>query len=82
MTKQDLIARYNRLIEEGAVPLHAEHPVRLDDVECAVDMFGDATPEIDCALDRYVDVWPTGHRTTPEEVDEHFMYLGDDYVLD
>lgn len=81
MTKQDLIARYNRLIEEGTTPLHADHPVRLDDVECAVDMFGDATPGIDLELDRFVEAWPTGHRTAPEESDEHFM-LGEDYVLD
>jgi len=85
MTKQDLIARMQRLVDNGTVAPHAVDNVRLDDIadaECLVDMFGEDTPEIDCALDRFVDVWPTGHRTTSERVDCHFMDLGDDYILD
>jgi len=87
MTKQDLLARMQRLIDEGALVVHGHEMegIRLDELDefhAAVDMFGDATPAIDLELDRFVDCWPTGDRRIPEADDEHFMQDGNDYVLD
>lgn len=65
MTKQDLMARIARLVDEGAVmPIGPEaESVRLDEIsEAAVDVFGGATAGIDLDLDRFVDAWPTGDR--------------------
>jgi hypothetical protein len=85
MTKQDLIARMQRLIEEGSVPVHAVDNVRLDemaDAECIVDMFGEATAGIDLELERFFDAQPTGHRRWDSSDDraEHFIDSG--YILD
>jgi hypothetical protein len=86
MTKLDLLARIDRLVEQGAVSVQAlPEGVRLDDLDdfaCAADLFGEATPAIDIELERYVDVQPTGHRRwdSSEDCGEHFIDSG--YILD
>lgn len=83
MTKSMMQERIQWLIDEGAVLPSPEDDPRLeelDEIQCAVDMFGDATPRIDTELDRYVDCWPTGHRTAPVREDEHF--IDTDFILD
>ena len=48
-------------IEQGAM-LAIDSPVRLDEIEVAEDLFGEATAEIDIALDDIATAKPTGER--------------------
>lgn len=85
MTKLDLLARIDRLVEQGAVSVQALDGVRLDEMDdflMAADLFGEATSEIDVAIERCCDARPTGHRTwsSSEDLDEHFIDA--DYILD
>jgi len=82
-TRLDKAERWLNKAREGRV-LAIDCPVRLDDCECAEDLFGDTTDVLDLIVDRICTAQPTGHRTWSSAGDdaEHFISQDNDYILD
>ena len=65
-TKTQMLERVQRLVDRGVVLVSELDGVRLeelDEFECAEDLFGDVTDELDLVVDRCCSAQPTGHRT-------------------
>ena len=61
-TRLDGIARTLNLIEDEKL-LGIDAPIRMDDLECIEDCFGDVTDELDLVVERSCSAQPTGNRT-------------------
>ena len=81
-------AKVNKVLDkiERGQMLAIDSPVRLDDLEVAEDLFGEATAGIDLAIEAMVSAQPTGERrwSSYDREDDGKIIINTDpeYILD